>query len=295
MPCKWGIILSLEPELKKIIGPIWYIRGNFDVIIKNKLIIDRAESVECIVKLMANYNPKKKSFEDRLVLDNFMGSLQNYLTGSELQSIHLSSKAMEVAFLMKIETPTLEEITNLKGRVRSFEALRDIALNRRLIKTQEGSNASRRVIDRRNMAVHDAILKQAIQIEQAKWVERIQERIPKQFRTILVTMFFSEYQKRVKDWESLPDFSWYVTKKSDDVTRKLLQEFFNILDKKMVDISSFPDKNMISNLRLLSEKITKIKDSLSRGEANFMKHCAKENLKDTKIVLDDLYERRLLA
>lgn len=229
----------MESKLKKIIGPIWYVKGNFDQIIKNSLIMERANSVEVIVRFMADYNPKKMSFEDRLVFDNFMGSLQNFLTGYELQSIHLSSKAMEVAFLMKIKEPTEKEKSKLKGRVRSFEALRTIVLDRGLIKTEEAVNASRRVIDRRNMAVHDAILKQAIEIEQIKWVERITERIPEEIRKLLTTMVLSEYRKRAKDWENLPNFSWYVTKKSDEVTRRLVKDFLTFLTKelwKLVDI-----------------------------------------------------------
>jgi len=282
-------------ELKQIIGPIWYVRDRFDIISKNKLIVDRANSVESIVKTMAKYNPRKNNFKDRLVLDNFMGSLQNFLTGYELQSIHLSSKAMEVAFLMSIQTPTQEENSKLKGRIKSFESLRSIVIDRGLIKTQEGYNASRRVIDRRNMAVHDAILKQAIEIEQAKWVERIQNKIPKNLRKILVTLVFSEYQKRIKDWENLPDLGWYVTKKSDKVTRNLLQEFFRILDEKMIEIGNFQDQSWKAKVKQLPIKINDIKESILSGEADFIKHCAVENLKDVKVVIDEIYANKLLS
>lgn len=287
--------MILENELKKIIGSVWYLRDRFDIVTKNKRILDRTKSVEGIVRIMSKYDPRKKDFTDRLVIDNFMGSLQNFLTGYDLQSIHLSSKAMEVAFLMNIEAPTREEKSRLGGKIRSFEALRRIVIDRGLIKTPDGRKASRRVIDRRNMAVHDAILKQAIEIEQARWVERIQNRIPKNFRKILVAIVFSEYRKRLKEWKNLPDFSWYVTKKSDIVTRELLQDFFKILDQKMMQIGSFQDQSWIAKAKQFPGKIKEIRDSISGGEADFFKHCSKENLKDVKIVLDDIYENRLFT
>ena len=287
--------MTLEGELKQIIGDIWYVRDRFDVISKHKGVLDRARSVEEIVSIVAKYDSGKKKFTERLVLDNYLGSLQHFLTGYDLSSIHLSSKAMEVAFLMNIKTPTQEEVKKRKGKTKTFEALRSIAIDRELLKTVEGIGASRRVIDRRNMAVHDAILKQAVEIEQERWIERIQNRIPENYRKFLVPIFFSKVRERAGQWKTLPDFSWYVTRKSYRVTRKLLRDFFRILDQKIEEFTSFPDKSLIAKLRQLPRKMRDAQESILRGEADFIKHCARENLKDVKAVLDDIYENRLFT
>lgn len=68
--------MTLE-ELEQIIGKIWYIRDRFDVISKHKGVLDRAESVEGIVSIVAKYDPGKKKFTERLVLDNYLGALQH--------------------------------------------------------------------------------------------------------------------------------------------------------------------------------------------------------------------------
>ena len=287
--------MALEDNLKKIVGDIWYVRDRFDVIGKHKGVQERARSVEEIVSIVAGCNPEKKKFTERLVLDNYLGSLQHFLTGYDLSSIHLSSKAMEVAFLINIKTPTQEEVKKRKGRIKTFEALRSIAIERKLIKTQEGIDASRRVIDRRNMAVHDAILKQAVEIEQERWLERMRNRIPEKYRKILVPILFSKVRDQAKQWKSLPDFSWYVTRKSFHVTRKLLQDFFSILDQKTEGFTRFSHKSLIAKLRQLPRKIRDAQESILRGEADFIKHCARENLRDVKAVLDDIYENRLFT
>lgn len=57
-----------------------------------------------------------------------------------------------------------------------------------------------------------------------------------------------------------------------------------------MEISRYPNQNIISNLQVMHKNINKIKDSISKGDANFIKHCAKENLKDVKTVLDEIYQ-----
>lgn len=291
------VLLTLEKDLEQIIGDIWYVRDRFDVISKHKGILERARSVEEMVNTFTRYDPEKKKFTDRLVLDNYLGSLQHFLTGYDLSSIHLSSKAMEVAFLMNIKTPTQAEVKKRKGRIKTFEALRSIAIDRELVKTREGINASRRVIDRRNMAVHDAILKQTVEIEQERWLERMQNRIPERYniRKFLAPILFKKARDRAEQWRSLPDFSWYVTRKSYQVTRRLLQDFFGILDQKIDEFTRFPEKSLTASLRQLPRRIRDIQESIMRGDADFIKHSAKENLKDVKTVLDDIYENRLFT
>lgn len=290
-----GVLLTLENELKRIIGDIWYVKERFDTISKHKGVLNRARSVEEIIGIVARCEAGKKKFAEKLVLDNYLGSLQHFLTGYDLSSIHLSSKAMEVAFLMNIKTPTQEEVKNLKGQIKTFEALRSIAIDRELVKTQEGINASRRVIDRRNMAVHDAILKQAVEIEQERWIERIQRRIPENIRKFLVPIIFPKVRQSESQWKTLPNFDWYVTQKSYKVTRKLLQDFFEILDKNIDEFTKFPDKGLIAIAKQLPQKIKDIQESILQGDADFIKHCARENLKDVKAVLDDIYDSRLFT
>jgi hypothetical protein len=287
--------LTLESNLKRIIGDIWYVRDNFDAISRHKGVLERARSVEEITSIVVRSDYAKKTFCEKLVFDNYLGSLQHFLTGYDLFSMHLSSKAMEVAFLMKIETPTPEESKNLKGRVKTFEALRSIAIDRGLVKTQEGIHASRRVIDRRNMAVHDAILKQAVEIEQEKWMERIQRRLPEDTRKFLVPILFAKVRQKEMQWKTLPDFGWYVTEKSYSVTRRLLQDFFEILDRKIDEFTLFSDKSLMAIARQLPQKIKDMQQSILQGEADFIKHCARENLKDVKAVLDDIYDNRFFA
>ncbi len=144
------------------------------------------------------------------------------------------------------------------------------------------------------MAVHDAILKQAIEIEQSRWLKRMLSRLPAKSRKLFAQIIFLRLRDRVKQWESLPDFSWYVTRRSHHVTRELLEDFFGILDQKIKEFRKLPEKSLISTMKRLPTIIQDVKKSILRGEASFMKHCARENLEDVKVVLDDIYENKLL-
>jgi hypothetical protein len=123
----------LEKDLEKIIGRIWFVRNDFKSVVQNTVLARRAKLVQDVVRLMADYNPEKDDFADRLVLDNYVGSIQNYLTGYDLGSIHLSSKSLGVAFLFKIGSPRRGERWN------SFGDLCNISICRGLIKQREAN------------------------------------------------------------------------------------------------------------------------------------------------------------
>lgn len=80
--------------MKKILGRIWYFKDNYELFSKNPVLTRRAKLIQNIIELMADYNPKKVTFADRLVLDNYSGSIQHYLTGYDLSSIHLFFKSL---------------------------------------------------------------------------------------------------------------------------------------------------------------------------------------------------------
>ena len=57
--------LKFKDDLKEIIGDIWYIRDRFDIICKEKGVLNKTESEEDIVRIMAQYNPGNYSFFNR--------------------------------------------------------------------------------------------------------------------------------------------------------------------------------------------------------------------------------------
>lgn len=288
--------MSLKDDMKKVIGNIWYLRDHFGVISKHKGLVGRARSVEEILVVMAKYEPKEKTFSEQLVLDNYLGSLQHFLTGYDTSSIHLSSMSMEVALVFGICEPTNEE--RRKGRHKTFSGLRRIAIQRNLVKSQKSIKASQRVIDRRNMFVHDAILKQAIEIEQEKWLNDSLDRLPKRLRESFETVLLLPAKGRFEKWKSLPDLSWYLRSRSYNATRRMIREFFEILNIKIEEDLSplrarIGDRSYAMKVWKLPQVIKNIKTSLYSGETDFIKHCAKMNLEDVKIVLDDIYEGKL--
>lgn len=289
--------MSLVDNLKKAIGDIWYVRDHFDVISKHKGVLERARSVEEILETMAKYDPRKKKFSEQVILDNYMGSLQHFLTGYDLSSIHLSSKSMEVAILVNISSPTQEE--KKRRQHKTFKGLRLIAIDRKLIKNQKSIEASQRVIDRRNMFVHDAILKQAVEIEQEKWLNDQLEKLPKKMKNTLKPILLFPIRNKLKRWKSLPDLSWYVRSSSYSATRKMIRDFFKTLDEKieknLEPMRKVGGKSIITKMRQLPKVIENMKESIYAGETDFIKYCARKNLEDVKIVLDDIYENKLFT
>jgi len=159
--------------------------------------------------------------------------------------------------------------------------------------------ASRRVIDRRNMFVHDAILKQSVEIEQIKWLSNVLGEIPEEIRDSVTESLFKRFQigERLKRWESLPDLSWYVRDRSRERTRNLLRDFFVILDEKRAKLLKpmTRSKNVVLSLAKFPRLVKSIKESLLLGEADFIRHSAKGNLEDVKTVLEHIYEDKIFT
>jgi hypothetical protein len=68
--------LSLEEDLQKIIGNIWYVRDDFGKIVQNRLLLRRAKLIQDVVALMSDHDPKEDDFADRLILDNSWGAFR---------------------------------------------------------------------------------------------------------------------------------------------------------------------------------------------------------------------------
>lgn len=282
--------LSLKENLKRIIGEVWYIKDNFESIIKNKILMKRAESIQDIIRVMANYHPEKAEFADRLVLNNYIGSIQRYLTGYDLASIHLSSKSLEIAFLLKIGTPRKGE------RCWSLGDLCTTIIERGLITQRETIESAWHVVNRRNMTMHDAILEQAILWVYTDWLKQKQEEIPKEYHNLIKIMIkplMSKIQKRVKEFDSLPNLRWYVSDKSFESTKNLIIDFLEkTIGKTLFPLKSAEGKGIKAFLSKIPEVIKDAKET-ARYETDFIKYSVKENLKDVKIVLEELYNQKL--
>ena len=209
--------MSLEKDIEKIIGNIWFVRNNFRNIVQNKFLLRRAKLINDVISLIADYIPEKDDFADRLVLDNFLGSIQLYLTGNDLCSIHLSSKSLEVAFLFKIGGLREGE------RGTSFGSLCRVLINRGLIKEKKTIDLAWNVVNRRNMTMHDAIIEQAAFWVYKEWINEKLEQVASPYRHMAKTIlkpFLSKLQNRLKLFNSLPDLKWYVVDRSFEPTRK---------------------------------------------------------------------------
>jgi hypothetical protein len=225
----------LENSLKKILGKIWFLRDNYELYSKNPALPRRAQQIQNIVELMAKYNPMKVTFADRLFLDNYLGSIQYYLTGYDLGSIHLSSKALEVALLFKIKKPKESE------KAHSFFNLVTIAISRGLIEKGEIKNAAKNIVNRRNFTMHDAIAEQAILWVSKNWIQKkIAEMSTGQraIATILLKPYLLILEKRLKLYESLPNLKWYVSDKSFKAMRDLIVDFLEITIANSLRLSS---------------------------------------------------------
>lgn len=281
--------MSLEDDLQKIIGNIWYVRDDFRKVVQNKLLMSRANLIQDIVALMADYDPNKDDFADRLVLDNFMGSIQHYLTGYDLSSLHLSSKSLEVAFLFKIASPNIDE------RANSFGDLCNISISRGLVKQKETVALAWNVVNRRNMTMHDAILEEAVLWIYEEWVKGKLEEMPPKYRSLAETMvkpLMAEVQKRLELFNSLPDLSWYVIDRTFQSTKKLIIDFL----EEGIGIALFPvqsvegndAKAFLTRLGKIPQLIRNVKRSIVY-ESDFIEYSARHNIQDVKNVLNDLY------
>lgn len=285
--------MPLEKDLEKIIGNVWFVRNNFKYIVQNELLLRRAKLIQDVLELMAKYNPEKDDFADRLVLDNFLGSIQHYLTGYDLCSIHLSSKSLEVAFLFKIGSLCKGE------RGDSFGDLCNISIRRGLIKQKEAVDLAWNVVNRRNMTMHDAILEQAVLWIYEEWIDEKLEQLPSKYRRLTETMLkpvVFELQNRLKLFSSLPDLRWYVVDRSFESTRKLISDFLeDTIGKALIPMTSVEGKGartVLSKLGKIPEVIKNVKLSLLY-ELDFIEYSARHNIQDVKTVFNELYDKRI--
>lgn len=213
--------MSFENDLEKIIGNIWFVKNNFQSIISNAILMNRAKSIREIIKLMSCYDRQNTVFADKVVLDNYLGSMQRYITGYDLPSIHLSSKSLEMAFLLKVSNLQKGEKCGFLGD------LCKIVLKRKLIIQNE--DAIWRVVHRRNMSMHDAILEQAVIWISTEWIEQKLETVPKEYHKWTKRMLeplMAIQREKLKQFDTLPDFRWYVRDTSFESTKKLIVVFF---------------------------------------------------------------------
>lgn len=270
---------DLEFYISKVIGNVWFVKDNLEYVLQHRLVRNRAQSIFEILKLLYGYSPRRKSFSQRLVLDNYLGAVQRYLTGYDLLSIHLSSKAMEVAFLFKIGS--IDEEEKRKFRYRSVNGLRRILVTRDLLKGHLADEIIPRIITRRNMCVHDAILEQVMVRAQTEWLEGKLTQLPQPARLLMQRIIASKFRLLKK----LPDLSWYVTKRSLKGTKTLI---FNFLDE--VIESDLTPVTRQAGFGSLREFYKNVKNTLASGRLEYLKQAAKENLYDVHAVLNALYD-----
>jgi len=280
--------LSLQKDLKKIIGKVWFVRNDFKYVVQNEFLLRRAKLIQDVVELMADYNPEKDDFADRLVLDNYLGSIQHYLTGYDLSSIHLSSKSLEVAFLFKIGSPCKGE------RWGSFGDLCNISISRGLIKQKEAIAVAWNVVNRRNMTMHDAILEQTLLWISEEWVQGQLGKMPSKYRSLAETILkplMSELQNRLRLFNSLPDLRWYVMDRSFESTKKLIIDFLEeAIGKTLIPMGSIEGegvKTFLIKLSKIPELIKNVKLSILY-ELDFIEYSARQNIQDVKTVLNEL-------
>jgi len=282
--------LPLEEDLEKIIGKIWFVKNNFESIVKHELVMKRAESVKDVVTLMAHYDPKKVKFDHRLILDNFTGGLQHYLTGYDLYSIHLSSRSLEVACLFKVVSPVKGE------RYSSFGDLCKIVTKRGLVKQKGTVDAAWNVINRRNMTVHDALLEQAVLWVYDDWLKDKLKELPREYRPLFssaLNPLMIQVRNKLKQFDSLPDLRWYIRTEPFETTKKLIVDFLEqIIGRMLFPLKSIEGKGIMAFLSQIPKVIDIAKMSL-RYEADFLEYSARENIKDVKIVLEELYNSKL--
>lgn len=270
---------DLDDFISRVIGNVWFVKDNLEYVLQHEGVRNRARSIISILKVLHRYKPRRVPFSQRLILDNYLGAVQRYLTGYDLLSVHLSSKAMEVAFLFKVEALSEEE--KKRFRYRSLDGLRRILVSRGLLKDILANEIVPRIITRRNMCVHDAILEQVMARVETEWLQRKLSQLPKPVKSLMQRVIASKF----RFLNSLPDLSWYVTKRSLNASRKLI---FDFLDELIGgDLAPIAEKIGFSSFQKLYEKI---KTTLISGKLDYLKRAAKENLNDVYTVLDNLYD-----
>ena len=288
-------LVHLENDLKKIIGNLWYVRDDFRKIVQNKLLLRRASLIQDIVGIVSEYNPQKDDFPDRLILDNYVGSIQHYLTGYDLSSIHLSSKSLEVAFLFKIRSPNVNE------KIGSFGDLCSISIRRGLIKQRETVGQAWNVVNRRNMTMHDAILEQALLSVSEEWIQAklstmsyIHRRVAENMLKPLLSML----RRRLLMFDSIPDLGWYVMDKSFESTKNLMVDFLergiSNLALPVFSIEGKDAKAYLSKLQKIPQVIRDVKQAMLY-ESDFIEYSARQNIQDVKDVLIELYGAELFT
>jgi hypothetical protein len=287
--------MSSEKNLKRLIESIRIFKNNYEPFSKDPYFMRRAKLVQTAVDLMSDYSPKKVPFANRLVLDNFSGSLQHYLTGYDLSSIHLSSKALEVAFLFKIGSPLGDE------RHRSFGDLCAIAISesRGLIKEKANMNLAETVVNRRNFTMHDAISEQAILWFSREWVQKKISDLPKELSSLYAVAlkpYLIILERRLKLFDSLPDLRWYVNNRSLEATKKLIADFLEETigrtHRPMNLAEGSEGKEILKKIANSARLIQDVKRMMTY-ELDFIEYSARRNIRDVYTVLNELYGGKL--
>lgn len=269
---------DLNDFISRVIGNVWFVKDNLEYFLQHEGVRNRARSIISVLKVLHQYKPQKAPFNQRLILDNYLGAAQRYLTGYDLLSVHLSSKAMEVAFLFKVDA--LSEKEKKRFRYRSLDGLRRILISRGNLKGIVADEIVPRIITRRNMCVHDAILEQVMVRAETEWLQRRLSQLPEPAMSLMQRIIASKF----RFLNSLPDLSWYVTKRSLNASKKLIFDFLDELIEG--DLAPIAEKIGLSSFQKLYENI---KTTLISGRLDYLKRAAKENLDDVYIVLDNLY------
>jgi len=260
--------MAIEQEILEIIKPIWYSKKNLNELIENKDILLRGKKIQEPLHKMYSYKSKKQFNIKGMILDNYFGSLQHYLIGFELSSIHLSSKAMEMAILYKIaNNPSLE-------RKKSYSGIVGEVVKKGLLTSTNAIISSQNVVDRRNFFVHDAIFQQALHKTTFNW-----------FKTQLDPNTFDIYRRifrQFDDLSALPDLDWYVTENSLQSSQRLIITYLE--DKR--DHSIVYRNN---NERDMLQTIIQTVKNVLEYEFDFIRYSASLNINDVYLVLKELY------
>ena len=276
--------MTLEKQIMKFLGLRWYVKKNPNTFLNNKDIMRRADGIKEVLVKLGEYKPKGEMRIRPLILDNLFGSVQHFLLGYDISSIHHSSKSVKIAILYKIGVLTDEE--KRRRSRRSFRGIIEIVRERGDLTSSIAIAAVERVYNRRNLFTHDAILQQTITKVEQEWLrKKLEDANPK-----LIEATLRVFKKKFDDFHTLPDLSWYVTPRSLESSVTLIETFLeNNLGRDLSPILEGEGVGLINRIKALKNII----QSVVNQEYDLIRHSACANINDAYTVLKELYGEEL--